>query len=592
MKKGIQYICLLLALLLLCGCAEEPIVTTKPSGSGGAINHSQTSVELSGEKYSFSVQQIPKDLDNPDGLPVLKWVCLLELGAGGPYHPLNETAMVQVNEMLAQQEQPFRLQLVLVMHDVSSNYWDWFNVPEVKEALQGADLIFGRLRSSEMKEYLMPITAYAKGEAQPSLKDAVPFDHLWNSTSVGDEIYGILGYGFAVSEQLGWTMDKDFMDQMGLTEKDFLGKEFQSMDDLFALIYERNGNQPFIYDSGRKGTGMGGTFVFTDGAAQTCYPGTLSQLVTGRFTPIGGLYAIDYGLEEPEVVNILECQYFRDYLNALRRYWDAGYVTTTSAMQRISYGSVRINYAYEYENNGSVNVSIPATESYLQPTKGSNFVSGVAAKSKHPQEALALLALLVEDEALRMQLFYGREGQDYQITEDGYYENIRQEDGTRYHMDALFCISRYSGMTMNSATADNALIYMPSVRINAPYLNGAENKTLFDTDKNSIEGSVHKYPYSNDYADRLADSSVLAFDFSSVEKEVRAMYEVCGRYYWYFTNPREVEDNPKTKEDEHVPEMTQERYNQMLQELRDTGSDKVLAELQRQFDNWKADNKK
>ena len=36
--------------------------------------------------------------------------------------------------------------------------------------------------------------------------------------------------------------------------------------------------------------------------------------------------------------------------------------------------------------------------------------------------------------------------------------------------------------------------------------------------------------------------------------------------------------------------MTKEKYDEMLQALRDAGSDKILNELQRQLDEWLAEN--
>lgn len=594
MKKTVRLICLLLALLLLCGCSAKTTDSQKLNGAGKAINHGKSAAELLGEKYTFRVQQLPEKVENPDGLPVLKWVCLLEVGAGGPYHKFNEAAMVQFNELLAQRGQPFRLQLVLVMHNVASNYWDWFNVPEVKEALQGADLIFGRLRSSEMKEYLMPITAYAKGEAQPSLENAVPFDHLWDCVSVGNEIYGIRGYIIGTTECLGWKVNKKLLAQSGLTAEDFLGKQYYEMDEVFARIYESNGNQPFLY-SGR-GQSKSGSFVFTEGAAQSCIPGFLESKMYGRFESIGGLYAIDYGLEEPAVVNVLEYEYFRNCLDALKRYWNAGYVTDEYIEDTIQTVDIEADYVYEktYEDEpDTTRIYIPAGQSYMQPTKGTSFISGVSVKTEHSEEALALLALLAGDEGLRMHLLYGAEDQDYTITEDGYYENIKHEDNSRYHMDALFCTSRYSGLRQKSSSSDYARIYMPSIRITTPYLDEVDGISLLAADKEMFEDCIWKYPSSIDYADRKTDNTVLAFNFSTLETEIRTIYDVCDNYYWYLTSPNTVEDDPKTKDiNEYIPEMTQETYQQMLQDLKEAGSDKVLAELQKQLNDWKAVNLK
>ncbi|WP_289466231.1 hypothetical protein, partial [Klebsiella pneumoniae] len=64
------------------------------------------------------------------------------------------------------------------------------------------------------------------------------------------------------------------------------------------------------------------------------------------------------------------------------------------------------------------------------------FISGVAAVSQHKAEAVSLLNLIAEDEAFRMQLFYGKEGRDYKIV-DGYYEINIHDDGSNYSLDFL-----------------------------------------------------------------------------------------------------------------------------------------------------------
>ena len=48
----------------------------------------------------------------------------------------------------------------------------------------------------------------------------------------------------------------------------------------------------------------------------------------------------------------------------------------------------------------------------------------------------------------------------------------------------------------------------------------------------------------------------------------------------------QIEDDPKTSEDEFVPRMDEENYQIMLAEIRAAGGDKIQAELQRQLDEW------
>ena len=57
------------------------------------------------------------------------------------------------------------------------------------------------------------------------------------------------------------------------------------------------------------------------------------------------------------------------------------------------------NYLYVIQSDG-----------YFKGTGGWGLVSGVAAASDHKAEAISLLSLIAEDEAFRMQLFYGKEG--------------------------------------------------------------------------------------------------------------------------------------------------------------------------------------
>ena len=57
-------------------------------------------------------------------------------------------------------------------------------------------------------------------------------------------------------------------------------------------------------------------------------------------------------------------------------------------------------------------------------------------------------------------------------------------------------------------------------------------------------------------------------------KELLSIGKVMGNYYYMFT----------------TPDMTEEMYDQMLQDMKDAGSEKVIAELQRQLDAWLAEH--
>lgn len=77
--------------------------------------------------------------------------------------------------MLAQRGMPFRVQFVmLTLKSFPTNFY-WLEQKGTPKAFMDADLIFGNLSSQAVVKYLMPITEYAAGKAEPSFEKAVPF---------------------------------------------------------------------------------------------------------------------------------------------------------------------------------------------------------------------------------------------------------------------------------------------------------------------------------------------------------------------------------------------------------------------------------
>ena len=194
-----------------------------------------------------------------------------------------------------------------------------------------------------------------------------------------------------------------------------------------------------------------------------------------------------------------------------------------------------------------------------------------------------LLNLIAEDEALKMQLFYGKEGRDY-LLEDGYYVSVKQEDGSRYNLDFLSCLSYFSGLSCESGSMD--FVRAPGVGNGEEPV--AEGKTLLQTHRELLDESAVWYPLQHTYSESALRDGILCFDFSGYSREITDMAAILDRYFRFLTNPNQIEDDPDTPEDEFLPEMTEEVYQQMLQELKDAGSDRVLAELQRQLSQWQA----
>ena len=566
MKQKMRVIALLLTVLvLLGGCsletAQDPHKFPMPIGD-----------------VDVTIQYLPEKVDNPENLPVLKWLCLTDFGQGGGQGRVwNETAVHQLNEMLAQRNMPYRIQFIMLTNNSMPGYYNWFEQKEVKKLIKEADLLYGSLTADEMVQHLMRITDYAKGQSQPSLEKAVPYEECWNSTTVGGEIYGIRGVKPLEATSVGWLVAKKVIDEYGFTVEDFQGKYYWEMDDLFARLYEKNGNAAFL----REGFG-GGNFddvAIDEDSAKEFIPTAIGKLaISGRFLPIGAFYAVDFGLETPRVVNLLEIEYCRNYQESVIRYADAGYLKNSVTNELVGYGYAGTDTLCEDEEN----YHIPVEPMYISSAVGGP-TSGVCAATKHPEEALSLLALIGNDEEFRMQLAYGKEGQDYTISEDGYYKIIKREDRSRYSLDFLSCLNYFSGLTADTMGEDH--LFAPTTRHNRDRI--PEGKTLLQTYEERAKNSIQFYPYSLEPLGADSKSDELSFHYKSMKKELEKIEEICSYYLSFYANPKEIPDDPRTEdEDESRPRMSKEKYDEMLQALRDAGSDKIQEELQRQLDAW------
>ena len=246
------------------------------------------------------------------------------------------------------------------------------------------------------------------------------------------------------------------------------------------------------------------------------------------------------------------------------RYKAAGYITSDPKQTLISYSAANSLSTY-LRPSGSY--YIPVDGPFVRTTIAEGMTSGICAKSEHQNEALLLLGLIANDEAFRMQLFYGREGQDYTVT-DGYYKLTIREDGTNYTLAQLSPLSYYSGLYMEAGIGDDRAM---------------STATDFQDPQNGLQN----------YLSMLDNSAVaypIQFDYSGLEAELAAVQAVINRFFPYFTTTEEIPDDKTTEVEDSVPIMNEAGYDQMLQAFKDAGSDKIVAELQKQLDEWLAEN--
>lgn len=528
--------CLLLVLmfvmLLLGGCKYNYI---EPESTAASSDTAPTQPEP-----VVSCQYLPKKVDNPDNLPVLKWVCLTVRNYGGGMRTWNEAAALELNQILADKGMPFRVQFALLTMDQWLLDSDWFSRPEAQKELADADLIYGQMRAGDMQKYLHPITEYINGSNEISLKNAVPHKYNWLRGTVDNEVYGIPTTVYQ-SNAGGWKMNSDFLEKYDLTEGDFSGN-FWEMDNLFEEIYKKNNEEPFLDINGDSMITSSNAFT---GEMDSCYPRAVYDIMTQCYKGIGACFAIDYTLDKPMVVNTLQTDCARQIQNAIVRYQEAGYI----GKGQLPYGTV---FGDRTHIDTSGKVCIPNTKAIFHDTVSGGPISGVAASSRHKTEALSLLNLIAEDEEFRMQLFYGKEGRDYTIS-NGYYKITKQEDGSSYSLDFLSPLSYFAGLTANESTAD-----FSSPGTENWHLITYDGKTQLETYRAVLDNSIVSYP--------------IVFDYSGFEKELEAMQPVYEKYFSKFSK------------------LTEEEYDQMLLELENAGSKKILEALQQQLDQWLSEN--
>ncbi len=556
MKKWFALLLALTMLLPLIGCSTVPAETTAvpsttvlPTASSSASQDTGPIPMKPGDdrfsffnqwaknvgEYTLRIQYLPETVDNPQGLPVLKWV-YLEAYYNKTYR---DTAMQEINQMLADKNMPFRLQMVIVGGEGLSLNPDMLSLPEVQPLLKEADLITANMTPEYRQKYLSPITEHITGDAQPSLSSFVPRQMTWATSTHGGEIYGITNGG--TPYQSGWRVSTAFMQEYGLTKADFQ-KNYWEMDELFAKIYAANGGKPFLYANhdpiGRANS------RFYSGAAGPIrvlkkIPGDL--YLPASFQTVGAVYGIDLSGDTPTVKSLFEDSQVALCQDATIRYKEAGYTNHESTKCDVVFTEI-VYDAGDTDINTCIVVSERAVD-WGEHSRAAN-TTGVLTGSARKAEAISLLGLLAEDQAFLIYLAFGKEGRDYTM-EHGYPDEITVNGQPCFLMNLPFAYSAVCGRYENYG------------------------QWVDDAD-------YHWYPIS--------------FDFSDLEPELEAVGRIVEAYQYTLVSTQDrILDTGKEKM-YTVRRMDAEGRAQMIAELQEAGSDKIVAALQAQLDAWLKEN--
>ena len=530
-KYGKSLSFLLVMALLLAGCTVTPDSTKM---TAQVIGNGETTAPATGETANVEVQYLPKKVENPDNLPVLKWLCLVDnVSTRKAYEKTwNEDVGNEINRMLEAKNMPFRLQIVLLKG--KGAFLDWFSTPECQEALPDADLLYGGfLYPDQEAAYLAPLTEYIKGE-NPVLQNAVPADIYWIPHTWEGEIYGISGEVLYPRCE-GWSIDQELLASSGLSPED-IARDYWDMDAVFDKLLEANGQQTFL--------DIPATNYYFNDVVHLVIPSIMASYDRTRFSSLTACYALDYSQERPEIINMPDSAYFRKVRVTAKQYTDAGYGEDYNALgdpnrkRRMSPAdSVLSDRSYVNKSNSCM---IPTGDLLVDPLYGGR-VSGITKTTDQKENAVMLLQLIAEDAEFRRLLCFGREGQEYTL-ENGVY--IPNEGKNFYDMSFLTVMSFFSGM-------DTGFL--------APK---EEGEDLLETHRKLLAKSKVLLPLSGDFG----------FAFNDILEEIEAVNQI-------------VKDSSDV-----ILTMTDEQYNKFIADIRAAGGDKIQAELQRQLDEWLEEN--
>ncbi|NQX45181.1 ABC transporter substrate-binding protein [Paenibacillus tritici] len=290
-------------------------------------------------------------------------------------------------------------------------------------------------------------------------------------------------------------------------------------------------------------------------------PGVTPYAMVKDFMPI---MPFDYVIEKMpmavymdtkdyKVVNILETPELKEALKTVRKFYQAGYISsevaTTSSVDDLykagKWFTDRASTQPLADNLWSASygypvVSTPASKPYIYNWSVMGSMQAISANSEYPEKAMEFLNLLNTDPKLRNMIDSGIEGVHYEKVSDNMIKNL--PDAKNYDMPTFS---------------------LGNIMIN--YLNEGDPENKWEEFKKFNDAGIN------------APLLGFNFDTSKVTNEIAAVQNV--------------------KEEFWAPLMTgsvdsEEYLTKANEKLKAAGLDKIIAEAQTQIDAWKAANNK
>ncbi|MBW8349708.1 ABC transporter substrate-binding protein [Bacillus sp. IITD106] len=354
-------------------------------------------------------------------------------------------------------------------------------------------------------------------------------DHILDATRVNGEIYGIPSMR-EWSADYGFVMRKDLVDKHNIDLSNV--KTFEDLDEVFRVIKE---NEPDIVPSGSALT-------------------PVTAFTYGKFDNFGSsVGALDLTKEgDWTVINQFEHPLYESAVKKAREWYQAGYTPKDAATaQELGAPQVKNGKAFGYLNNtkpgferqesiitGYEMDAVRLTDNFQATGSITSFMLSIAKNSQNPEKAMEFLNLLYTDADIMNLLTLGIEGKHYQETPDGFV-NLIPDSG--YSLDQWQLANNFITKIKEGQPAD----YW-------------EQMSAF-----------------NDTA-RQSPAFGFTFNADPVKTEIATVSNVIEQY-------QKALEMGTLDPDKSLPEFHGK--------LKAAGADKIIAEKQKQLDEWKANKK-
>ncbi len=370
------------------------------------------------------------------------------------------------------------------------------------------------------------------------IKDTEMYQNIdkrfWEAAKVQGKTYGVPSEKEIGSMPM-WVFTKEYVDKYDVPVEDI-----HSLEDLEPWLKVIKENEPDVVP-----------MYLTSSYSAPIYMDLIQN-------PVG----IEYGDETLTVKNLFETEKMKSTLATMRKYYMDGYINKDAATASDDKSIKRFVTKGDGQpfaeliwgkDLGYEVVSTPIMDTYVTNLSARGALTAINAQTKNPEKAVALLNLINTDEYLRNLLNYGIEGEHWDKVEVPADEASAAE-GKPYVYE--------NKIKLNEETRKNYSV--------SYWVQGG----LFSTSGLEYE-PVDRWASLLEFNASSVDAPSFGFDFDlePVSTEVAGFGNVLDEFgkslYTGSVDP-----------DEYLPKLQEK--------LQATGIDKVIEEMQRQIDEWKA----